>query len=99
MVDARLNLLVKPLANPPTLRAAFDQSLRLSHLLPEWSSGLLLPLPGVKVPPGVEGLVVEEEEGAASKVAEERGKDTNQEEFGVGIEVRLWKESRVLVCH
>ena len=61
--------------------------LRLSHLLPagrfflEHSSGLLLPLPGEEVPPGVEGLVVEEEEGAASQVAEEGGKDANQQEL------------------
>ena len=46
-----------------------------SHLLPEGcfllenSSSLLLPLPGEEVPPGVESLVVEEEEGTASQVA------------------------------
>ena len=68
------------------------QSLRLSHLFPaggfflEPGSGLLLPLPGVEVPPGVEGLVVEEEEGAASQVAEEGWKDANQKELGVWCE-------------
>ena len=35
----------------------------------------------------MEGLVVEDEEDAASKVAEEGGKDANQEELGVGVEV------------
>ena len=71
-----------------TLKAIY-QSLRLYHLLPEGrfflehSSGLLLLLPGVEVPPGVEGLVVEEEEGAASQVAEDGGKDANQEELFV----------------
>ena len=80
-------------------------SLRCSYLLParcfflEPSSSLLLPLPGEQVPPGVEGLVVEEEEGAANRVAEDGGKDANQEELFVRIEVRNWKESRVLVCH
>ena len=60
-----------------------------SHLLPEGcfllenSSSFLLPLPGEEVPPGVEGLVVEEEEGAASQVAEEGGKDANQQELFV----------------
>ena len=64
-------------------------SLRGSYLLParcfllEPRSGLLLPLPGEEVPPGVEGLVVEEEEGAASQVAEDGGKDANQEELFV----------------
>ena len=72
----------------PTLRA-FNQSLRFSHLLPQWSflfeqgPGLLLPLPGVEGPPGVEGLVVEEEEGTANKVAEEGWKDANLQEFRV----------------
>ena len=47
----------------------------------ESCSSLLLPLPGEEVPPGVEGLVVEEEEGAASQVAEEGGKDANQQEL------------------
>ena len=61
----------------------------VSHLLPEGTfllescSSLLLPLPGEEVPPGVEGLVVEEEESAASQVAEEGWKDANQEEFCV----------------
>ena len=39
------------------------------------------------VPPGVECLVVEDEEGAANKVAEEGGKDANQEKLCVGVEV------------
>ena len=65
------------------------QSLRLSHLFPvggfflKPGSGLLLPLPGVEVPPGVEGLVVEEEVGAASQMTEEGWDDANLEEFGV----------------
>ena len=72
----------------PTL-TAIKRSLRLSHLLPagsfflESGSGLLLPLPGEEVPPGVEGLVVEEEEGAASQVAEEGWEDANQKELYV----------------
>ena len=67
--------------------------LRCSHLFPKGSfllqssPCLLLPLRGEEVPPGVEGLVVEDEEDAASKVAEEGGKDANQEELGVGVEV------------
>ena len=67
--------------------------LRCSHLLPKGSfllqssPCLLLPLRGKEVPPGVEGLVVEDEEDAANKVAEEGGKDANQEELGVGVEV------------
>ena len=47
----------------------------------------MLPLPCEEVPPGVESLVVEDEEDAANKVAEEGGKDPNQEELGVGVEV------------
>ena len=49
-------------------------------------SALLIPLPCVEVPPGVESLVVKEEEGTASQVAEEGWKDANQEELGVGCE-------------
>ena len=65
--------------------------LRCSHLFPkrsfllQSSPCLLLPLRGEEVPPGVESLVVEDEEDAASKVAEEGGKDANQEEFCVWI--------------
>ena len=72
----------------PTL-TAMKQFLRLSHLLPagrfflESGSSLLLPLPGVEAPPGVEDLVVEEEEGAASQVAEDGWEDANQQELGV----------------
>ena len=64
----------------------------IAHLLPagcfflEAGSSLLLPLPGVEFPPGVEGLVVEVEEGAASQVAEEGGKDANQEELNIWCE-------------
>ena len=43
----------------------------------------MLPLPVVDVPPGVEGLVVEEEVGAASQMTEEGWEDANLEEFGV----------------
>ena len=75
----------------PTLKA-IKYSLILSHLFPagrfilKSGSSRLLLLPGAEVPPGVEGLVVEEEEGAASQVAEEGWEDANQEELCVRCE-------------
>ena len=69
--------------------SSIKQFKAIAHLLPagcfflEAGSSLLLPLPGVEVPPGVEGLVVEEEEGTASEVTKEGGKDANQEELFV----------------
>ena len=66
------------------------------HLLPgavlllESQSCLLLLLPGVDVPPGVQELVVDEEEGAADNVAEEGGEDAKEEELNVWIKFRGW---------
>ena len=87
------------------LNSNIDQSYESIHLFQE---GILFlekrfcrffPLPGVDVPPRVSLLVVEEEEGASDEVGEEGGQDADKGELSVGVEVRSWQESRVLVFH